>query len=50
MGKFNDVSVPFRGSCFEINKVKVLSTMRFHKFPSPFGVRVLKFAAVALQS
>ena len=35
------VSVPFRGSCFEIKSVdqqRVKET-----FPSPFGVRVLKF-------
>ena len=35
------VSVPFRGSCSEIEKVKYEGAF-VAEFPSPFGVRVLK--------
>ena len=38
-----EVSVPFRGSCSEIQvKVHIMARISF-MFPSPFGVRVLKF-------
>ena len=36
------VSVPFRGSCSEMNLEKVRKLLLLKKFPSPFGVRVLK--------
>ena len=37
------VSVPFRGSCFEIPTLRWSHGRQGAKFPSPFGVRVLKF-------
>ena len=40
-----DVSVPFRGSCSEMAIVEALSTGV--SFPSPFGVRVLKFSILS---
>ena len=37
-----DVSVPFRGSCSEM-QVQIMSVSSTEEFPSPFGVHVLKF-------
>ena len=36
------VSVPFRGSCSEIEKIEKGTAEKLIEFPSPFGVRVLK--------
>ena len=38
------VSVPFRGSCSEMQNLRLASRLLPPSFPSPFGVRVLKFA------
>ena len=37
------VSVPFRGSCSEMPENVLTVAGLLPKFPSPFGVRVLKF-------
>ena len=37
------VSVPFRGSCSEIEEVPSDALYSRNSFPSPFGVRVLKY-------
>ena len=44
MAKVANVSVPFRGSCSEIS-VRSGEHAPIIAFPSPFGVRVLKFRA-----
>ncbi len=36
------VSVPFRGSCSEMNTTVFLINETNNQFPSPFGVHVLK--------
>ena len=38
---YGQVSVPFRGSCSEMQAVTAIATTA-ERFPSPFGVRVLK--------
>ena len=44
------VSVPFRGSCSEITDGQRDELEEEKKFPSPFGVRVLKLTYEALET